>query len=153
MEKWKLKYIFCSVSWNAEMYFLKPSTTSQLKRTGNQSLYTFTCQCPWRWSVHTLQRRKWLFPIPHPLPRPLVPISLGQGHHIWPHRQCAAQFKRCHFPPFACEWCPLELCSATIRTKLANCLVLRLTPTKPWAFSWVTVASVSLAPTTVPGTE
>ena len=24
MEKWKLKYIFCSVSWNAEMYFLKP---------------------------------------------------------------------------------------------------------------------------------
>lgn len=79
MEKWKLKCIFCSASWNAEMYFLKPCTASQLKRTGNQSLYTFACQCPWLWRFRTLQRRKWLFPIPHPLPRPLVPISLVEA--------------------------------------------------------------------------
>lgn len=116
------------------------------------ALAAFTLQCPLPWSSPTLQRRKWLVPIPLPCAPSLVPIPLGQCHHIQSHRQHTAQFRGCHPISDSMNGAPWS-CAMLLLEYLANCYVLRLTSTRPQGSSWITVTSVSLAPSTVPGTE
>lgn len=109
--------------------------TSRLKRTGNQSLYSFGgSHTPVPFVVTLPHPTEAEVIVPHPSPLALCPFStsVGRGRHIWPRRRCTAQRGSAGPGPIGCRvGGTLALCSTSMVTGPAARFVLRLMPPRP----------------------
>ena len=131
MEKWKPNP-FSAQLVDTQRYISSNLDTSQLKRTGNQSLCSFesihmpvpfTVKLPLCAAVEVI--------VPHPSPLAPAPRShLTRSGPPFTAPPCSAPHnsKGAIFHQLQCEWRPQELCNASMRTQLADRLGLRLTP-------------------------
>lgn len=81
--------------------------TSRLKRTGNQSLYSFGgSHTPVPFAVTLPHPTEAEVTVPHPSPLALCHFStpVGQGRHIWPCRPYTAQLRKCQSHQLQLRW-------------------------------------------------